>query len=199
MKFSVPDSHKQSPIIAYPLLTSFEELYVKNKIVIPFDYNLLLVRHINKLADNFAYSKNREKLLFSGKEVRKDKRNLLFVYFMKFSVGFYQLIHLNKELEASAKVVDEMMVQEYVFKQLNACLTKEKYKLFSKEVKTSDIIRNVCVKERLTVYNFLRMTTNFKDEFIKDRINNLYFETMKLAPEKIEKIASFDDYLEFKE
>jgi len=77
--------------------------------------------------------------------------------------------------------VDDILMNDYLNKKFMVCLNGKKNELRNKANEYSDfeLISQVCVKERLTLYNFLNEEMSLKKVDVKQYINNQYINVFR--------------------
>ena len=82
--------------------------------------------------------------------------NYLFMRFLKFHLGFVQFIQWYEPNGFNRLLIDDILIKDFLLKKFYVCLEKNKRELREKLNTLTDfqLISNVCVKERLTLYNY---------------------------------------------
>ena len=173
--------------------------YWKNFIKDPkiFEGHNLVGKKLMKLSEDYFISKNknlnskdnntrnfdeRVKQIFYKGLIPLDPsaENYLFMKFIKFHFGFLQFINWYEPNRFDKLFVDDNLIKDYLLKNFYVCLEKNKRELKEKLNTLTDfqIISNVCVKERLTLYNYF-IENGISQEEAKIFINRQYMVVIK--------------------
>ena len=173
--------------------------YWKNFIKDPkiFEGHNLVGKKLMKLSEDYFISKNknlnskdnntrnfdeRVKQIFYKGLIPLDPsaENYLFMKFIKFHFGFLQFINWYEPNRFDKLLVDDNLIKDYLLKNFYVCLEKNKRELKEKLNTLTDfqIISNVCVKERLTLYNYF-IENGISQEEAKNFINRQYMVVIK--------------------
>jgi hypothetical protein len=207
------DSNKNSETTGKQILMFdfYWRLFSKNKLNRTDEYkqvfknHILLFNKLKKLSEEFVIiSKDEEKIdkiLYQGLiPLDLSPKNLLFLKFLKFHTGFSKFNLLYGYNQFEDFLIDENLLREYLTKNLVYCLKENKNKNNLKELNDFQLISNICVKERLMLFNFLTDNKiSFKDA--KTYINNMYLTIykdrkadLKLSNSSSYKLDNFIDY-----
>lgn len=148
--------------------------------------------YLDDFGSRFIYKvdpiNNTPLIFYDGRRLHCSSNNYLFLKFAKFHIGYANFLSglkNNKELE-NLPVTSEMM-ENYIMKKFYFCLNEQKKKTNPEELKKlSDfqLITNLCIKERLTVYNFLNNERKRRPKEIKSFINQQYLKILRDSPQK---------------
>ena len=151
-----------------------------------------------KLSEDYFISKNKNLNNSTDKiEINNDERvkqifyrglipldpsaeNYLFMKFLKFHFGFIKFINWYEPNRFDKLLIDENLIKDYLLKNFYVCLEKNKRELKEKLNTLTDfqIISNVCVKERLSLYNYFT-ENGISQEEAKNYINRQYMVVIK--------------------
>ena len=108
-------------------------------------------------------------------------KNYLYLKLLKFHFGMRQFLEIYSTYQFDKLHIDDSLMNDYLNKKFIVCLDNSKKELRNKVNELSDfqIISNICVKERLTLYNFLNGEMNLKKTEIKNYINNQYIKVLR--------------------
>jgi len=174
--------------------------YWKNFIKDPkiFENHNLIGKKLMKLSEDYFISKNKNLNNSTDKiEINNDERvkqifyrglipldpsaeNYLFMKFLKFHFGFIKFINWYEPNRFDKLLIDENLIKDYLLKNFYVCLEKNKRELKEKLNTLTDfqIISNVCVKERLSLYNYFT-ENGISQEEAKNYINRQYMVVIK--------------------
>lgn len=163
----------------------------------------LVVEKILKLSNDFIFAKQNKNSIISFEEnkVKNSEMNIdfdtilykglfpldisgknyLYLKILKFHFGMMQFIDLYTKYRFDKLLVDDVLMNDYLNKKFLVCLDRSKNELKNKVDEFTDfqLISNVCVKERLTLYNFLSEGMNLNKNEIKRYINNQYINAFR--------------------
>lgn len=125
--------------------------------------------------------------------------NYLFTKFYHFHSGFLEFNEIIKDRNNFE--ISEETIKDFIFKQFYVCLEKNKRQLGSSlhELSDMELISNICIRERLTLFNYL--TKEVSRDTARDYINKEYMKILKgknIKP-KLENSKKFSDFFEFYE
>ena len=162
----------------------------------------LIIKNIFRLSNDFilATSKNKNSKL-KDQEVKNSElsidfdtilykglfpldisgRNFLYLKLLKFHFGMMQFLDLYSKFNFEKLHVEDVLMNDYLNKKFMVCLNNKKNELRNKAKEYNDfqLISQVCVKERLTLYNFLIEEMNLKKDDVKKYINNQYINVFR--------------------
>jgi len=190
------------------LISFYINIFIKYTGV--YDFKDLEFLHKSMLTFNEYYKvkENSEGKLFityNSLEIDNNEINFIYARFMKFHVGFLQFMDWFNKYNFKDLELHESVVNDYAFKQFYVCLENSRRQLGNvriTELSDLQLISKVCIKERLTLYNYLRRNSkNSKDE-IKTYINGEYLRIIKEKKDKSQltrdlKVLKLDNYIEF--
>jgi hypothetical protein len=106
--------------------------------------------------------------------------NYLFTKFLKFHLGFVKFSQWYQPNDFNKLEVNETIMKDYLTKSLLVCLDKTKKDLKEKLNTVSDfkLISNTCIKERLTLYNFM-IEFDIDPSSAKEFINVIYMKAYR--------------------
>lgn len=106
--------------------------------------------------------------------------NYLFTKFLKFHLGFVKFSQWYKPNDFNKLEVNETIMKDYLTKTLLVCLDKSKKNLKEKLNTISDfqLISNTCIKERLTLYNFM-IEFEIDPSYAREFINVIYMKSYR--------------------
>jgi hypothetical protein len=102
--------------------------------------------------------------------------NYLFMKYIKFHINFNKFNEWFTVNEFDKIYIDENIMREYLMKNFLHCLNKNKNA--GKGLNDYQLISNICVKERLTLYNFL-IDNNIPQKNAKYFINGEYMKVIR--------------------
>lgn len=165
--------------------------YWKNFIKDPkiFESHNIIGKKLLKLSDDYFIAKNKNEKIQPNNFDEKIKQifyrnmipldpsadNYLFLKFMKFHLSFLQFINWYQPNNFDKLIIDDILIKDYVMKNFYVCLEKSKRELRDKLNKLTDfqIVSNVCIKERLTLYNYF-IDNEVSSNEAKNFINKQY-------------------------
>jgi hypothetical protein len=170
------------------------KFYWKNLISDPkiFQSHPLLGKRLMKLSESYFLTQSKkistidnnedfiDNILFKANiplDISPD--NYLFLRFIKFHLGFVRFRQWYNSNNFSKLEVNETIMNDYLTKSLILCFEKNKSKIKDKLARMSDfqLISNICRRERLTLFNFLK---EFETEAkAKDYVNSLYLKSFR--------------------
>lgn len=163
----------------------------------------LITKNIFRLSNDFILATNRSKTASSKNEqaIKNSElsidfdtilykglfpldisaKNFLYLKLLKFHFGIMQFFDLYAKYNFEKLHVDEILMNDYLNKKFIVCLNAKKSELRNKADEYTDfqLISQVCVKERLTLYNFLNEEMNLKKDDVKRYINNQYINVFR--------------------
>lgn len=132
-------------------------------------------------------------------------KNFLYLKMLKFHFGLMQFFDLYEKYHFDKVAIDEVLMNDYLNKKFINCLQSSKETLGVKVNEFSDfkLISNICVRERLTLFNFLLYEMKLKRGDVKKYINNQYLKvfrerTLKVEYKKIKNDLDFEKDLKEK-
>jgi hypothetical protein len=184
------------PLVGKKLLSLSEEFYImKDKI------------STSPSSSKLTESDFNVKSIFYKKFIPIDlsPNNLLFLKFMKFHLGFLKFNDWYSANNFKDLEIDLNLMREYLTKGFFVCLEKNKRTLKTEINTMTDfqIISNICIKERLTLFNFMVSNTELNSTDIKNFINRQYMQVFRnrnylpVLNEVVNiKNVTIDDYIE---
>ena len=162
----------------------------------------LIVKNIFKLSNEFILAKNSKNedtknvqsiknselnidfdtILYKGLfPLDVSGKNYLYLKLLKFHFGIMQFFDLYSKFHFDKLLIDDVLMNDYLNKKFMVCLNTKKGELKNKADELNDfqLISNVCVRERLILYNFLNEEMNLKKSDIKRYINNQYINVFR--------------------
>lgn len=114
--------------------------------------------------------------------------NYLYLKMLKFHYGLMQFIDLYGKYHFEKITTDEILMNDYLNKKFVACLqkTKDEIGVKANELNDFQLISNICVRERLTLFNFLLNDAKLKRNDVKKYINNQYMKIFRQKSLRIE-------------
>lgn len=146
------------------------------------DKNDLITEHLLKLSKYFTIQtkdNSIESIIYKGKyKIDPHYDNYLFKFFMKNH--FYLSEYLNKYENIESINITKGEIKDFILTKFYTCLQKnsinKKENEHLKNKSDYDIISSICVKERLTYYNYLLDNDIKSKEQIKKYLNKKYIE-----------------------
>lgn len=182
------------------LLTFYEELFKQNDLQETFNNNLKLKSHIIELSELFALktkSNNNDNvsntnnastcntqideiLAMRKYKILINEENYLLKYFLKNHFSINEILttpNLENKLETE---ITDIEIKDFILNDFYTCLRENNLNDNPRLSKFSanELIGTVCVKERLTYYNYLVEKTTISKSDIKKYINKKYFEVI---------------------
>lgn len=162
----------------------------------------LIIKNIFRLSNDFILATNRDKdLSKNNQEIQNSElsinfdsilykglfpldisaKNFLYLKLLKFHFGLMQFFDLYSKYQFEKLHVDDILMNDYLNKKFMVCLNNKKNELRNKADEYSDfeLISQICVKERLTLYNFLTEEMVLKKADVKRYINNQYINIFR--------------------
>lgn len=102
--------------------------------------------------------------------------NFLYLKILKFHTGLMQFFDIYEKYKFNEIKIDNILMNDFLYKKFMDCLDNKKA-LIANDIKNytdHQIISTLCVKERLTLYNFLINEMKMKRGDVRNYINNLY-------------------------
>jgi hypothetical protein len=156
-----------------------------------FENHSLIGKKLKSLSEEYFIVKNKEqtenKDIFNSKILYKNlipldisSDNYLFTKFIKFHINFVKFNQWYLPNEFAKLEVNEIIMKDFLTKELIQCLEKNKKKLEGSLETLSDfkLISNTCVKQRLSLFNFL-IDFNIERKDAKDFINKMYLRVYR--------------------
>jgi hypothetical protein len=178
-----------------------------------FEKDLLLQKHLLQLGKFYSIKKSNENnkvfdsILFSSSSTNKTYKldsssdNYLFKYFIK--THLYLLEYINNIETLSNISISEIEIKDYISNQFFSCLKNysiDKKENFLLKNKTDyELVSSLCIKERLTFYNYLSQNSNLTGKQIKSFLNKKYMEYILMTqrnPNLSEGSNKIDDFIE---
>jgi hypothetical protein len=163
------------------------------------------ILQLKKVENNIEKNDDNIKGIFYQKLIPLDVStdNLLFLKFMKFHVNFLKFSSLFEENKFERFALEESKIKDYISSSFFQCLENSKKKNQNELHKMTEtqLISNLCVKERLTFFNYLtknRVKVNEAKNYINSQYMK-YFRGKSYIPEINNKELQFQDFLEIYE
>lgn len=166
-------------------LIQMHPLIIKNIFRLSNDY--ILATNINKNLNNQAMKNSElsidfDSILYKGLfPMDISGKNYLYLKLLKFHFGLMQFFDLYSKYNFEKLHVDDILMNDYLNKKFMVCLSTNKNELRNKLQEYNDfqLISQICVKERLTLYNFLVEEMNLKHNDVKTYINSQYINVLR--------------------
>jgi hypothetical protein len=168
-----PKILENHPLLGKKLMKLSEEFFVvanKNK-------NLEIENNLGSVDKNFPVNKILYKNLIP---LDLSSENYLFTKFLKFHFGFVKFSQWYKPNDFSKLEVNDTIMKDYLSKNLLVCLDRSKKELKEKINTLSDfkLISNTCIKERLSLYNFM-IEFDIEPSAAKEFINIMFMKAYR--------------------
>lgn len=170
----------------------YENLFKDQNKEIIFSKNILLNQQIIKLSELYSLTTKKyepmqvENIIAMRKyKVIPNTKNYLFEYFIKNHFSITELLNNSNNEYKSETEISQVEIKDYILNSFYKCLNENSIKKNNDiKVKTHrEIVETVCVKERLTFYNYLCENTNMTKQEIKKYINKKYVEKIMWSNE----------------
>jgi hypothetical protein len=151
--------------------------------------NLFKKNNNNKDPNNKDFELDFDGILYKGLyPLDISSNNYLYLKMLKFHFGLMQFIDLYGKYHFDKISTDEILMNDYLNKKFISCLqkTKDEIGVKANELNDFQLISNICVRERLTLFNFLLNDMKLKRNDIKKYINNQYMKIFRQKSLKIE-------------
>jgi len=178
----------------------FESRYDNKKKLIQM--HPLIIKNTFRLSNEFILGKNSQKdIKINEKDLKNSdlniefdtifykglfpldtsEKNFLYLKLLKFHLGMMKFFDLYSKYNFEKLYIDEVLMNDFLNKKFLVCLNNKKSELKNKAEEYNDfqLISNICVKERLTLYNFLSQEMQLKNYEIKRYINNQYINVFR--------------------
>jgi hypothetical protein len=153
------------------------------------EYNTNLFKINNNKNNNNDFELDFDGILYKGLyPLDISSNNFLYLKMLKFHYGLMQFIDLYGKYHFEKISTDEVLMNDYLNKKFIACLQKTKDEIGVKANELTDfqLISNICIRERLTLFNFLLNDVKLKRNDIKKYINNQYMKIFRQKSLRIE-------------
>ena len=166
------------------LVSYYINIFIKSSGVYDFKDFEFLHRSLLTYSHHYNIIENKEKISITYDTMKIDfsEQNFLYTRFMKFHLGFLQFIDWFNKYKLNDMDLDDGIINDYSFKQFYVCLENSRRQLGNiriTELTDLQLISKVCVRERLTLYNYLTRNTNIEKKDIKNYLNNEYIRIIK--------------------
>jgi hypothetical protein len=148
------------------------------------DKHFLLVKRLMSMTKNYMIKSQSDKvtsIYFQNIPLDLSSNNYLFMKFMKFHSGFLQFNESYGPGNFEKVEIDNNMLNDFIARQFYVCLNKSKTLFEGKNVSDYEMIKNTCVRERLTFFNFLSENGTSR-RTARDFINSEYMKILKGYP-----------------
>jgi hypothetical protein len=184
-----PDNDKKFIYHFYTDL--FQNINPESNLETMLNKHFIIAKRLISLSNTYTIKTKNEKVtsLFY-KEIPLDLSadNYLFLKFMKFHSGFIKFNEWYGPNSFEEIDIDNSVLNDYIARQFYACLEKNKVTMKDKalQLQNFELISSVCVKERLTFFNYL-IDTGVERRLAREFINSEYMKILK----KVSKVPSF--------
>jgi hypothetical protein len=176
-----PDNDK---ILALKFYTNlFQDFNTDSNINTMFEKHTILFKKLLNISNEYTLKTKEEKvnsIYYKNIPLDTSADNLLFMKYIKFHSGFLKFNEWYRPNNFDKIEIDEQILNDYIAKQFYVCLEKNKRHLKDKVKELSDfqLISNICVKERLTFFNFL-MDKGTQRKLARNFINMEYIRLFR--------------------
>ena len=166
-------------------LNRIEDLYKfkLNKPNIDFSRSDFFINYLDRLSIKYFVKrsdKNLPNVNYFSSKLQLSNNNFLFMKFLKFHLGYLSYLEAYAKNNLAKLEINNDMLETFIVKSFYNCLNtyKENYSTKISELNDFELISNVCVKERLTAYNFL-LTLDRNQKEVKNFLNSEYISILR--------------------
>ena len=166
-------------------INRLENLYTKklnkgNINLSNLDFFMTYIENLSRYYFVKRSEKNIPLVIYKSSFLQISNNNFLFLKFLKFHLGYLSYLEAYEKNDLAKLEVNSIMIESFIMKSFYNCLNNYKDKNTSKidELNDFELISNVCIKERLTAFNYLSSFDRNKKE-VRDFLNMEYMNVFR--------------------